>query len=297
MVTVFVLFWFLLSSRAESVPGLWIAVAALAASAACTGQAAIVLVDRHRRPKNREVMTSLRFFSSLDPAVGILGFGVALALFGTRPAYGGPFPEWAKWLFLSLALGCVMAWVFVSLTLTRTSQSELVVYLLGTIVLASGVAIYFGLSALFVNFVCGVVVANLAQVRSIRGRAVELMVQGEKFVYVVMLVLVGALWRLPTWTALTLAAAYVGARMAGKLAGGFLVAHLWRHHRQLPGHFGLGLVSQAGMAVVIIIDYLLAIHGPLTQAVVSIGVLGIIANELLAARLVMRVAGPVAQST
>ena len=61
--------------------------------------------------------------------------------------------------------------------------------------LAGGVAFALRLSALFVSFVCGLVVANLTHVRSIRGRVMTIMAHGDRFLYILLLVLAGACWR------------------------------------------------------------------------------------------------------
>jgi Kef-type K+ transport system membrane component KefB len=223
--------------------------------------------------------------------VGVIAFGIALPLLGGHPLGSSGFPASLQWPVVSVALGCLAAWIFVSLTLTRTSQAELVLYLLGLIALACGVAFGLRVSVLFVTFVCGILVANLAHVRSIRGRVMNLMVSSEHFMYLLLLVLAGAYWRLPELWTLAAALCYVAVRLVGKLVGGYLTTRRLAREHSVPRMVGLGLVSQGGMALAIIIEFRLAVDHPITQLVVGIAITAIILNELAAPWLALVVAG------
>jgi len=274
--------WLLVAARGDvSAAMLVLAVATLAATAACTGQTSLAVIDSSQTPRSPQVMTLLRLVSSLDPAVGVITFGVALTLFAPHPFSASPIPLPLQWLAISICLGFLTAWIFVSLTLTRTSPSELVLYFLGAIALSSGIALGFRLSALFVSFVCGLVVANMAHVRSIRGRVMELLVGGERFLYLVLLVLAGATMSLPTTWTLGLSVAYVAARLTGKVTGGYLATRGLAREQHIPGSVGLGLVSQGGMPLGIVIDYWLVVDDPVSEVVVSVAVVGIVLSELL----------------
>ena len=268
-----------------------IAAITLAASATCSGLTALTLAEKYRRPASRHVMTLLRFISSLNPAVGVIAAGVGLSLFAVHPFDAASFPMTLQWLVISMCLGFVTAWIFVSLTLTRTSQAELTVYLLGVIALAGGVAFALHLSALFVSFICGLVVANLTHVGSIRGRVMTILAHGDRFLYLLLLVLAGAYWKLPDIRVLVAALVYVGVRLVGKVAGGYLsTRRLARHHPVSP-LIGLGLVSQGGMGLAIIVEFRFVVDQPLTEVVMSFAILAIIINEFLAPWLVIRTAG------
>ncbi len=268
-----------------------LATATLAASAACTGQAAIAVIDRRTEPGVRHVTTLLRFISSIDPAVGVIVFGVALSLLAAHPIGAAVWPWTLQWVFVSIALGSLTAWFFVSLTLTRTSQAELVLYLLGVIAVSSGIALNFDLSVLFINFVCGTVVANLAHVRSIRGRVMDLMVRGERFLYLLVAVIAGALWHPSSGGMAVAAVAYFVARLAGKVLGAFLATRNLSRRHAVPPLVGLGLVSQGGMGLALIVEYRLAVDGPLVPVVAGIAITTIIVNELMAPWLTGKVAG------
>jgi hypothetical protein len=268
-----------------------VAAVSLAASAACTGLSALELVKQRVRPASRHLVSLLRFVSSLDPAVGVIAAGVGLSLFAVHPFDANSFPMTLQWLVISICLGAVTAWIFVSLTLTRTSQAELTVYLLGTVALAGGVAFALHLSALFVSFICGLAVANLTHVRSIRGRVMTIMAHGDRFLYLLLLVLAGAYWKLPDIRVFFAALVYVGVRLFGKVAGGYLSTRRLAQHHAIPPLIGLGLVSQGGMGLAIIVELRFVVDRPFIELVMSAAILAIIINELLAPWLLMRTAG------
>ncbi len=254
----------------------------LAASASCSGHTGLGFVPRSSNLRSRHISTVLRFISSLDPVGGVLLFGGGMTLMALHPLGSEGLPWALQWLVIAICLGLLSAWIFVSLTLTRTSQPELVLYLIGTIALASGVAFGLGLSILLVGCVCGVTFANLTHVRSVRGRVMDLMARGERFLYLLLLVLVGAMWSLPTRWVVGAALGYVAIRLVAKLAGGWLATRgLAQHHAPTPW-IGLGLVSQSGMAVAIIVEYQLLAPDPHRYAVASVAVLAVICNELVA---------------
>jgi hypothetical protein len=269
----------------------------LAAAAACTGPAAAALVDRRAGPHSRHVTTLLRYISSLDATVGVVVFGIAVSLFGGHPIGSASFPWSLQWLVASVALGCLTAWIFISLTLTRTSQSELVLYLLGLIALSSGIAFGLRSSVLFVSFVCGLVVANLANVGSIRGRVMDLMVHSERFLYLLLLVLAGAYWQLPTPWTIAAAVVYLVARLLGKVVGGIVTTRGLRREHEVPRLVGLGLASQGGMALAIIIEFRLVVDDPIARVVVGVAITAIVVNEIAAPWLASRVAGATGERT
>jgi len=297
LATVLPVAWYLLMKSTNAAPDV-IAIAAvtLAASATCTGLTALTFIEKYKRPAPLQVQNLLRFISSLDPAVGVIAAGVGLSLFAVHPFDAASFPMTLQWLVISMCLGFVTAWIFVSLTLTRTSQAELTVYLLGVIALAGGVAFALRLSALFVSFICGLVVANLTHVRSIRGRVMTIMAHGDRFLYLLLLVLAGAYWKLPDIRVLFAALVYVGVRLVGKVVGGYLSTRRLARHHAVPPLIGLGLVSQGGMGLAIIVEFRFVVDQPLTEAVMSVAILAIIINEFLAPWLAIRTAGRAGES-
>jgi len=296
LATVLPVAWYLLMRSSTITPDvIAVAAVALAASAACTGLTALTFVEEHGRPPSRQMMSLLRFAPSIDPAVGVIAAGAGLSLFAVHPFDAAGLPIDLQWLVISMCLGLVTAWVFVSLTLTRTSEAELTVYLLGVIALAGGVAFAFHLSALFVSSICGLAVANLTHVRSIRGRVMTIMAHGDRFLYVLLLVLAGAYLKLPDIRLFFAALVYVAVRLVGKVVGGFVSTRRLARHHTVPPLFGLGLVSQGGMGLAIIVELRFVVDQPLIESVMSVAIMAIIINEILAPWLAIRTAARVGE--
>jgi Kef-type K+ transport system membrane component KefB len=110
-------------------------------------------------------------------------------------------------------------------------------------------------------------------------------------------VLAGAIWSPGSAWALPLAALYLGLRLVGKLGGGYLAARLATDDARPPRLLGIGLVSQGGIALAMVMDYYQLASTELTGLVVSVVLIAVIFNELVSpsmARHVLRAAGEIA---
>jgi hypothetical protein len=77
----------------------------LAATAACTAQTALALIDREFAPRGARVMELLRYISSVDALVGLLVLQFALCLMQTQPVLGFSAGFSFQWFALSLVVG------------------------------------------------------------------------------------------------------------------------------------------------------------------------------------------------
>lgn len=153
--------------------------------------------------------------------------------------------------------------------------------LLGTVALSAGLAEYLALSGPVVCALAGVVLANLP----LHGRAAfpRTLRDVERPLYLVFLLVVGAWWQPGAWQAWVLAAAYLGARVAGK----WLAAHLAvRLSPELPAPNVLVrfLVPQGPVAV-LVMAAAATLHGgappaPILWAIHAV-VVGVLATEVL----------------
>ncbi|MBI4881833.1 MAG: cation:proton antiporter, partial [Planctomycetes bacterium] len=224
----------------------------LSASAGCTGPTALALLARELSPPSSRLLEFLRYVSGLDAFFGlvVLGCAFALARAGSAPAV--PLAAALLWFGASLAIGACVGALLQLLGRLRCRQEELAVFVLGAVLFAGGAAQHLGLSPLFVCMVSGATLANL---RGAGVRVFLLLVPLEKQAYIVLLILAGALWHAgPSWV-LAFAALYVVLRLLGKLLGGFLAARAAGRGVRAPASLGLGLVSQGGIAVAMIINF------------------------------------------
>lgn len=255
-----------------------------AATACISTPAGIALISNTFLVRGR-VSQLLFFIASLDAIVGIIALQVGYAVFHPLTFAGGTASLGvATWLAIALALGILFGTFFLWITRPAPEREELALFLLGLVVFSAGTAFYLGVSPLFLAVVTGAVIANLSPLRR---RVYALLQVWEQPIYVILLILAGALLSFPTWWILPLAAAYLVVRIAGKLLGGLVVSRIVRPPIAAPGRIGLGLVPQGGislaMAISITLTYdALRIDGvALVDVLFATVVLGVIASELI----------------
>jgi Kef-type K+ transport system membrane component KefB len=299
LVTLLVVSWpcYLVLKELFGGGGLPIGVASLilGATAACTAQTALALIGREFDLRGARVMQLLRYISSVDAVIGLAVLGFAFCLMHTEPVIGFDAGISLQWFALSLGIGTAMGFLLYLITRVRCREEELLIFVVGMVTFSSGIALYLGLSPLFINTMMGLVVANLP---GSKNRIFNLLVRLEKPFYIVFLVLAGAIWRPGSPWALHIAALYLVLRLAGKLAGGYLAARAAEEDSRPPGGLGLGLISQGGMAVAMVMNYYQLSSTDLTSAVVTTVLLAVILNELLSpslAKSVLRSAREIAR--
>ncbi len=268
----------------------------LAATAACTAQTALALIDREFKLRGSRVMELLRYISSIDAVVGLFVFGFAFCLMHTEPVLGFRPGPGLQWFVLSLSLGTAMGFLMQLLTRVRCSDEELLIFVVGMVVFSGGIALYFKLTPLFINTIMGFLLANLPGPKQ---RIFNLVVRLEKPFYIVFLILAGAIWQPGSPWALPLAALYLGLRFAGKVSGGYLAGRVVRSEADgahPPRRLGLGLISQGGMAIAMVMNYYQLSSAAVTGAVVTAVLIAVILNELAGpslAQSVLRRAGEI----
>jgi hypothetical protein len=258
----------------------------LGATAACTAQTALALIGREFGLRGARVMELLRYISSVDAVVGLVVLGFAFCLMHAEPVADFDVGISFQWFALSLGIGTAMGFLLYLITRVRCREEELPIFVVGMVTFSSGIALYLGLSPLFINTMMGLTVANLP---GSKDRIFNLLIRLEKPFYIVFLVLAGAIWRPGSPWALSLAALYLGLRLVGKLGGGYLAARAATEDSRPPLGLGLGLISQGGMAVAMVMNYYQLGSTELTSAVVTTVLLAVILNELASPSLAKRV--------
>ena len=254
-----------------------------AATACVSTPAGIALISTNFLVRGK-VRDLLFFVASLDALVGIFALQVAYSVFppGALVADLSVAPD-PLWIMVALGLGVVCGILFLWLTRPRPGGEELVLFLLGIAAFSSGAALQLQLSPLFVSVTMGAVVANLSPEPQ---RVYRVLQEWEKPIYVVFLILAGALLSFPTLWIPPLAVAYALIRAGGKVLGNLAMVRLLPLPFPTPKRFGLGLLPQGGISLA------MAISGVLTYAGLGLGelnavdvlfsvvVLGVILSEL-----------------
>ncbi len=143
---------------------------------------------------------------------------------------------------------------------------------------SGGIALYFRLSPLFINMIMGLVAANLP---GSKNRIFNLLTHLEKPFYIVFLVLAGAAWQLGSPWAFLGALAYLLARFVGKLCGGALAARMVKPRHTFPKNLGMGMISQGGMVIAMVISYQQLHASQISHIIVTMVLIGVLLSELL----------------
>ncbi|MBC8231583.1 cation:proton antiporter [bacterium] len=286
LLVVFFPFYFILDRFFPSESNLIFVALVLSAAAAPTAQSALALVPRDDAQHGRRLMRLLRYVSGMDGLVGLVILGFVLCFSEFHTVGGEGFLATWQWLLISIGLGVVIGFIFHVLTSSRVASEELLLVVLGMIIFSGGIALYLNLSPLFVNFIIGMVIANLSHAKN---RIASILLSGEKSVYIIFLILVGATWHLGSAWAFALAGIYFVIRLIGKICGGYLATRMFKTVLNVPASVGLGLVSQGGMAIVIVINFQQVYHSVLTNVVVTMVLLATLVNEIISPALAQRV--------
>lgn len=228
-----------------SLPGLpgWLAVillAAIGSTSSPTIAAQVALDTRGCGPLTRLV----RVVTSIDALPAVIASGAGLCFSPLHPAGAGLLNGGWAWLGATLLLGLALGILFQLMTLFRYSDNQLLVVVLGLVVFSGGVAHYLALSPLLTNMLVGIFVANRSPQRK---RVLSSLLRLEKPVYLILLIMAGAMISLPSPSLLALVPPFILLRFGGKLLGGALAAG------RRPA-IGPGLLPHGGMALAIALN-------------------------------------------
>ena len=283
----FVLFaaaaWWAFRFVGRAGPGVEVAVLTAAATAAVSTPAGIALISSAFRVQG-PLTRFLFYVASVDAVIGIVALQVTYAIHHPSTAVNVAGFGWGVWLAIATAAPIVFGVFFLWVTRPKPERDELTLFLLGLVVFEAGTALYLGLSPLFVSMLTGAFIANLSPLRR---RVYSVLQTWEKPIYVVLLILAGALLGATPLVVLPLAAGYILLRGMTK----YLAARTARRWVPLPlrtpAATGLGLVPQGGISLAMALSAALtygAMAGPEGDAIrTAFGtiVVAVAASELI----------------
>ncbi|WP_309897136.1 sodium:proton exchanger [Archangium sp.] len=263
-------------------PGAAVGAAALlgAAASLSSGHFAVLGYRTGRLERNRGLSVAL--LTVLDDVVGLGVLALALA-FGVKGSVLGGLGLVGLALLLGVACGALLAFLMHGLN----DHGELMAVLLGGVALVSGAAAYLRVSTLLAGVACGATLAIIGG-RAV-GQAARELGRFERPVYLLLVFLVGAHVQARDVMAWALLPGYVGLRFLGKVLGGALARRIAGATLALPPRLGYALIAQGGLALCLVVEYLVLVPGPLSQRVFDVVVAGAVFNELLASRAFRRV--------
>jgi len=224
--------------------------AAMAAASAPAGTVAVIQEYRAKGP-----LTSLLLaIVGLDDGLAIVIYAVIaviakMLLVGSGEvdvlmAVEAPLIEIAG----SLTLGCVTGLVIMLLLKRNTGRGEILTVTIGGILLATGVANMLHLSLILTNLALGMFIANMS--KKTVDKSYNAVSSITHPVFVLFFVIAGAHLELKYLLTMgLLVPIYILGRSAGKISGAYLGASLAKAEPRIKRNLGMGLLSQAGVAI------------------------------------------------
>ncbi len=190
---------------------------------------------------------------TLDSALSLLVFALVFTVTGDYLEGSGDI-SWLKIAFvplaeigLSLVLGLVLGGLLSSMMRWLKERHEILIVNMGMLVLASGVAVSFGLSPILIGIVAGTLVVNLKHSHS---RTLSVFYDLEPTILALFFILVSS--HLNPGAILTtglFGLIYFALRTMGKSYGCGLGAQFVQANQMVRKYLGLSLIPQASMAI------------------------------------------------
>ncbi len=226
-----------------------------------------------------ESVRAVSRITRLEELAGVAGLALLVSFFRPQPAALPWDLPGTLWLFLSLGLGASMGFLVYAVLRLRAGQAESILLLIGSILFASGMASSLRLSPVVVCFVAGVIVENFPGAYQTRVR--DVLERLERPIYLLFLVVVGAIWRPGEWRGWALMLAFVGARLAGKWLGVHLSFKEGHLALEPDERRALVLAPMGALPIAIVVSALLLYPGASIPSLVTAVIGGAIVTEVL----------------
>ena len=250
----------------------------------CTAQSALAIVDQNYRFKNHRIIDLLRYTSSIDGFYALCFFVISVSAFSGSDVYQFSFNYSLKWFILSLFMGIIPSIIFIILSMTKFSRQEFFTFLIGTILFCGGISYQINYSPLIAGFVCGIIIANFSR-HSVR--ALSSIIKSEKSFYIILLIFLGAVWKVNTVSVIFIIIIYMIFRSIGKIFGLAIGINVIPKKKKFPKTVGLGLLSEGGMSIAIVMSFIL-IYPDISDILVSIIIVSVFINEILSPYLILK---------
>jgi len=235
-------------------PALALIFGGIAPASAPAGTVAIIQEYRARGPLTKALYTVVGF----DDGLGIIIFGFAFAVARTiissrtgletmtlSAAVLTPFRE----IGLSVVVGLVMVLVFTLLSRTLDSARDRFILTVATVLFTTGLCEYFHLSEILTNMIVGMAFTNTQPTKTTR-EIDESLRSIMPLLFLFFFTLAGANLHIAALPSLgLLGLVYILGRTGGLMGGAWLGTTLGRMDENLRKYLGMGILSQAGVAI------------------------------------------------
>jgi hypothetical protein len=255
----------------------------LGSAASSTAQSALGIVSMNYKFENRRLLDLMRYISGIDGVYALFYFAMALGILPGGEAAPFDIAASMRWFFSSIAMGIIPALIFISLSKVRFTPQEFLVFLIGTVMFCGGLSHQIRYSPLIAGLVCGVVTANFCRHHL---RALSEVLRAEKSIYIILLLMLGANWNFTFDFSLLVAGIYFVVRVLGKFTGTFASTRVFKPGFKVPSTLGLGLISDGGLSIAIIINFKILYPG-LGNALITVTIVSVFINEFLSPFLIL----------
>jgi Kef-type K+ transport system membrane component KefB len=226
---------------------------------------------------------------AIDDAWGIMIFSVSLAI--AQILQLGQFSELvimfvtmkaAGKIFFSMILGLIMAFLASKISVYLKRREDVLTFILGAILINTGIALYFHMSPLLSNMFFGAVLVNIEKTSF---RFFDSLSAVDWPLYVMFYVLAGANLDVGLLSTLGLiGSVYIISRIIGRIGGAYAGAVIVGAEKSIQKYMGLALMAQAGVAIGLAM--LAKVNLPHTG--------GDILNTIIATTVIYEILGPMA---
>jgi len=227
---------------------------AVAPASAPAGTVAIIQEYKAKGSLTKALYSVVGF----DDGLGIIIFGFAAAIaknliqqsagMHTDSIFNLLLPPFIE-VGLSIVIGVVAALVFVFLGRRLSSSRDLFILLFATVLITSGLSAPLHISLILTNMVLGFVIVN-TQPNSLIKKIGDELSNVMPLLFVLFFVLAGANLHVAALPSLgLLGAIYIVSRTLGLAGGATLGATIGRAEPKIRKYLGLGILSQAGVAI------------------------------------------------
>lgn len=230
-------------------------------------------------PTKEQYFHLARFLVSVSGFWGVVGLALLFSFWHFPFSESKAFISGGIRFLASTVFPVLVGFLFHVLTKRKNQEQDLLVYLLGFVFFVSGAALYFNLPPLYLGMVLGVTFSNLTKIQE---KIYPLLLSTEKPLFVIFLLLIGALWefnvdyKIALLVVLTFALRVIGYTVSLPIIGGLLGFPL-----KLSPAFGLSFLSSGGIGVAFAVSLKLTYPLPLTDIFLSVALLSIILGEIL----------------
>ncbi len=255
----------------------------LGITALSTAQSALAIVNKNFKFSDQRLIDLLRYIAGVDGLFALAFFAIFLAL--TDPGLGtwSSFISALKWVILTIFTGLIPTLIFLLMNRTRYKHSDFLLVLTGIIAFTSGMSDYMGLSPLLSGLITGIALANTCKYRI---RALNFLTDGEKPIYIIMLIILGAGWDLTLTINISAVFIFIFFRIIGKVIGNFAAIKSFQSAFTIPSGLGFSLLSAGGISFGIVINFMILYPG-LSGHLIYIVIISSVFFELISPRLII----------